>query len=67
MKRIVWTDETCNSCEKRLNSWDIRLSKALGYKYPICEECIAKEYDVTIDELRSIAEHHFGMTPCLGI
>jgi len=59
--------KVCNLCEKRLNSWDLRCSKALGYKNPICEGCIAKEYDKTIEELRVIMKSYFGMIPCLGI
>jgi predicted amidophosphoribosyltransferase len=60
-------DENCHACGKQLNSWDARCSKALGYQHKHCEACIAKEYDVTTDELRATLEHHFGMVPCLGI
>lgn len=45
-------DEYCNSCGEQLNTWDARISKALAYKYPVCEKCIAKEYDREVDELR---------------
>lgn len=65
--RVKWLDENCPSCNSKVNSWDKRLSKALGYQKTVCESCISKEYDVTIDELRETAEHHFGLTPCLGI
>ena len=57
----------CASCDKKLNSWDKRCSKALGYKQPVCENCIAAEYDKTIDELRDVLEDFFGMRPCKGI
>lgn len=59
--------KTCNLCGETLNSWDLRCSKALGYKNPICEICIAKEYGKTKEELREIMEEFFGLRPCLGI
>lgn len=58
---------TCNICDKELNSWDKRLSKTLAYKQPVCESCIAKEYDMDQDALRSRMEDIFGMRPCVGI
>lgn len=58
---------TCNICDKELNSWDKRLSKTLAYKLPVCESCIAKEYDMDQEELRSRMEDIFGMRPCVGI
>ena len=58
---------TCNICDKELNSWDKRLSKTLAYKQPVCESCIAKEYDIDQDELRARMEDFFGMRPCVGI
>ena len=39
-----WLDEYCNSCGRQINTWDKRISKVLAYKYPCCEDCIAKEY-----------------------
>lgn len=60
-------DEHCNSCSSQLNTWDLRLSKALAYRYPVCEKCIAKEYDREVDEMRSYFERIFGMRPCMGI
>lgn len=59
--------KSCNVCGKHLNSWDLRCSKALGYKKPICEKCIALEYDKTTEEIREIMKSYFGMIPCLGI
>lgn len=67
MERVRWFNEKCPSCENRVNSWDKRLSKATGYKQIICEKCIAKEYDITVEELRDISARHFGLFPCLGI
>jgi len=61
------TGKYCNACDKELTSWDLRCSKALGYKKPICEKCMAKEYDKTIDELRDTLEDYFGMRPCMGL
>lgn len=66
-KTLEWLQNKCPICDSQVNSWDKRLSKALGYKNITCEKCIAKEYDVTVEELRETAEHHFGMTPCLGL
>jgi hypothetical protein len=65
--RVKWLDDNCNACGRQLNSWDARISKALKYKYPCCESCIAKEYDYTEGELRSQFEHVFGMRPCMGL
>lgn len=67
MTKIKWLDEECNICNHQLNSWDKRLSKALSYKSPVCEKCIAKEYDMDIDALRSKMEDFFGLRPCEGI
>lgn len=67
MAQIKWLDETCNCCGKQINSWDKRISKALAYKYPCCEKCIAKEYDVAVEALRSRMEDYFGIRPCMGI
>ena len=25
MKKLKWLDETCNSCNKQINSWDKRI------------------------------------------
>jgi len=61
------TSQYCHSCGQELTSWDIRCSKALVYKKPICEKCIAKEYDKTLDELRDTFEEYFGMRPCMGL
>lgn len=59
--------QSCASCAKKLNSWDKRCSKALGYKSAVCEACIAAEYDKTVEELRDVLEDFFGMRPCKGI
>lgn len=65
--QIRWTDKFCHSCGNQLNSWDIRLSKVLAYKMPVCEKCIAKEYDMDQQQLRTKMEDFFGMRPCQGI
>ncbi len=67
MKGNEHTDIDCNSCGTELTSWDIRCSKALTYKNPVCEKCIAKEYDKTVEELRGTFEEYFGMRPCQGL
>ena len=59
-------EQHCHSCGNPLNSWDLRCSKALAYRFPICEKCMALEYDKTPDELRAYMEDWFGMRPCMG-
>lgn len=66
MKGNKSTGRYCH-CGTELSSWDIRCSKSLAYKVPVCEKCIAKEYDKDVDELRDILEDHFGMRPCQGL
>lgn len=66
-ERVKWLDKECNICGERLNSWDARLSKTLAYKIPVCEKCIAKEYDMDVNALRNRMEDFFGMRPCQGI
>ncbi len=62
-----WLDEYCNSCGRQISTWDKRISKVLAYKYPCCEDCIAKEYDMEPEDLRRRMENVFGMRPCLGL
>lgn len=69
-ERLVrWYDDIpCSVCgAERVNSWDKRISRALGYKAIVCEECIAKEYGLTVEELRNVMQDHFGLLPCPGI
>ncbi len=66
-KKLRWLDENCHVCGEQLNSWDARCSKALGYKHKMCERCIAKEYDRTVDDVRQIMMDWFGEMPCLGL
>ncbi|MCR5755531.1 MAG: hypothetical protein K6G30_12070 [Acetatifactor sp.] len=65
--KLKWLDEDCNICGSRLNSWDVKISKALQYKNNVCEKCIAKEYDIEIDTLRTTMQDLFGLLPCQGI
>ena len=67
-QRLRWLDGySCHVCGGAVNSWDRRCSQALGYKHIVCEADIAKEYDVSVDELRNTMKDHFGMLPCPGI
>lgn len=68
-KRIIWYDDIpCPVCgAERTNSWEKRISRALGYKVIVCEECVAKEYGLTVAELRDTMVNHFGLVPCPGI
>ena len=61
MGKMRWLDEKCNICGQQLNSWDAKLSKALMYQNKVCEKCIANEYDMDVDKLRSYFEDVFGM------
>lgn len=65
--KVKWFDEYCNSCGAQINSWDKRLSKTLAYKNPVCEKCIAKEYDMEQPVLRDYFKNIFGMRPCQGL
>lgn len=67
MKSNKQTGKYCEICGKEMTTWDIRCSKALGYKHPLDEECIAKEYEISVDELRDKLEDYFGMRPCMGL
>lgn len=67
MDKVKWLEENCNICNAQLNSWDARLSKALMYKSPVCEKCIADEYDMDVDKMRTYFEEVFGMRPCAGL
>ena len=66
-KKARLTEKCCNACGGRLNTWDLRLSKTLAYKNPICEACIAEEYGMDVEYLRKRMEDFFGMRPCQGI
>lgn len=65
--KVKWLDKECNVCGAQLNSWDAKISKALMYKYEVCEKCVAQEYDMNVDSLRSYFEEVFDMRPCAGI
>lgn len=67
MAKVRYLDQYCHVCERQLNSWDARLSKVLAYKNPLCESCIANEYGMEANELRTRMEDYFGMRPCQGI
>lgn len=62
-----WLDGTCPVCDGKINSWDQRCSKALGYNTIHCEKCICQEYDREVEDFRDYMEGYFGMRPCRGI
>lgn len=66
-EQVKWLDEECVVCDSQTNSWDKRCARALGYHKPICEACMLKEYDVTVETFRRMMNHHFGLIPCLGL
>lgn len=66
--RLHWyPDLSCPVCGGRVNSWDKRCSRALGYAQIVCEDCIAHEYEIDVEELRDTMKNHFGLIPCPGI
>ena len=66
--KLHWyPDISCPVCGGEVNSWDKRCSRALGYKAIVCEACIAKEYGLTVEELRDTMKNHFGLITCPGI
>ena len=67
MAHVKWLHLPCHVCGEELNTWDMRISHALGYEYITCEKCVAKEYDKSVEEVRSIMEEHFGLKPCQGL
>lgn len=67
MGKVQWLKIPCHVCGEELNSWDKRISHALGYKQITCEKCVAKEYGKDVQEVREIMEDFFGMRPCQGI
>ena len=68
-QKLVWYDGvSCPVCgAERTNSWEKRISRALNYKSIVCESCIAKDYGLSVEELRDTMENHFGLVPCPGI
>ena len=66
--KLFWyPDISCPFCDGEVNSWDKRCSRALGYKKIVCEDCIALEYEMEVEELRDTMKNHFGLIPCPGI
>ena len=66
--KLSWYEDiACPVCNGTVNSWDKRCSRALSYKAIVCEECMAKEYGLTVAELRNTMKNHFGLIPCPGI
>ena len=66
--KLHWyLDLACPVCGGEVNSWDKRCSRALGYKKIVCEDCIAREYQIDVEELRDTMKEHFGLIPCPGI
>lgn len=66
--KLHWyPDLSCPACGGEVNSWDKRCSRALGYQQIVCEDCIAAEYQIEVEELRGTMKEHFGLIPCPGI
>ena len=67
MTKGKWLEEYCHICGRQLNTWDKKVAKVLAYKRHICEACIANEYDMDVESLRSRMELYFNMRPCQGL
>lgn len=67
MAHVKWLHLPCHVCGEELNTWDMRISHALGYEHITCEKCVAKEYGLSVLEVRKTLEEHFGLQPCQGI
>lgn len=66
--KLFWyPDVECPVCGRKVNSWDKRCSRALGYHQIVCEACISSEYGIEVEELRDTMKNHFGLIPCPGI
>ena len=59
-------DRECHKCGRKMNTWDIRLTKAFK-SYDTCEQCFCDIYDMDKDAFRNRMENYFGMRPCMGI
>lgn len=67
-KKLRWYKIPCPVCgREETNSWEKRVSRALGYKAIVCEACVSKEYGLTVEELRDTMQEHFGLVPCPGL
>lgn len=61
-------DREC-PCGRRLDTWDVRCSKAVGLlqdSQHICVVCLAEYYEVSVDYFVAYLKREFGMEPCLG-
>jgi len=69
MGKLKWLETNCPKCQSQMSSWDVRASKALGYKkFQVCESCLCKEYDIASPaHLRASLESYLGIRPCIGI
>ena len=66
--KLRWyPDLSCPVCNGQVNSWEKRCSRALGSKSIVCEAGLAKDYGLTVEELRGTMKNHFGLIPCPGI
>ena len=67
-QKLRWYEIPCPVCGRaETNSWEKRVSRALGYQSIVCEACISKEYGLTVEELRDTMQQHFGLVPCPGL
>ena len=53
MAHVKWLHLPCHVCGEELNTWDMRISHALGYEHITCEKCVAKEYGLSVPETGS--------------
>ena len=56
-------------CETQLSTWSVRCCNAVGRKLEechICLDCLAEEYDMTLEEFEEYLSNYFGLLPCRG-
>lgn len=63
---LKWLNEKCYTCNRRMNSWDKRLTKAFKVRNT-CEDCFCSIYDLDKEVFRGTMEDYFGIRPCQGI
>lgn len=63
--RSIYLDFNCSVCGRRATQWDKRCSKAIKTQLT-CEYCLAKKYNMTVEEFNEYLDDHFDMRSCLG-
>lgn len=64
-KVIAWCSR--DACKAQYCRVEWRNEQYRKYVREQINKFLGVNYDISIDELRATAEHHFGMTPCMGV